>query len=169
MIGKTTTQHVLEYFFLNPTTRVHLRELSRQTGLSMPTIITAVTKLEKEGFVNVERGRAWTFVTANRNRDFLRKKRLFNLAQLYESGLVDALIRSCHPQAIICFGSYSRGEDTEESDIDIAIINGKDGTLPETFEQALRRPLSLHHPKMSRISKEFRENLRNGVVLDGAW
>jgi len=170
MIEQNTVQKAFAFFCDYPTTAIHLRELSRRLSLSMPAVISAVGKLEKEGLVTVDRQRAWTMVRAAGNERFVRLKRVRNLERLYESGLVDALVRiGNHPQAIVCFGSYSRGEDAEQSDIDIAIINGRSGELPETYGKTLRRPVSLHFPKMNRVSSEFRENLRNGIILEGAW
>jgi predicted nucleotidyltransferase len=170
MIGKNIKWKILSYFFTVPNKSIHLRELSRQTGVSMPTIVTTTNTLEQEGLLHIDRQRAWTMVKASGNERFRRLKRVHNLQQLYESGIVDALIKaSNHPQAIICFGSYSRGEDDEKSDIDIAILNGRSGKISEMFDKVLRRPVSLHYPKMERISNEFREELRNGIILDGAW
>ncbi len=170
MVFENNTQRVLAFFFTFPSRTIHLRELSRTMKLTMPAILNAVRKLEQEALVTVERQRAWTFLSANRTERFNRLKRLFNIEQLYESGFVDTVRKEFHhPQAIICFGSFSRGEDDEQSDIDIAILRGRTGSLPKTFAQLLRRKVSLHHPRMERVSQEFRENLRNGIILDGAW
>jgi predicted nucleotidyltransferase len=168
MIKKSTIEQVLEYFFTYPTTRVHLRELARQLHLSMPTIITATSKLAQEKLITIERTRALTIVRATHTKQFTRRKRISNLAQLYESGLIDALDRMCTPDAIICFGSYSRGEDAETSDIDIALINSNGRDVPvEEFEHLMRRKISIHAID-THMSKEFMDNLKNGIVLEGA-
>ena len=51
MIEKSTNQRVLEYFFTSPTKEIHLRELARETKLSLPTILLSVKKLEQEKLV----------------------------------------------------------------------------------------------------------------------
>src|SRR3989344_5216760 len=107
MIEKTTTQQTLEFFCTYPTRHIYLRELSRQLKRSMPAILGAVRKLEKEQLIIVERGKALTVVKANTDYRFRRVKQVHNLSALYASGLVDQLLRAAgHPQAIVCFGSY---------------------------------------------------------------
>ena len=52
-------------------------------------------------------------------------KRAENLKLISESGLVDFLENEFPGCSIILFGSYSRGDDTTNSDIDIAVIGTK--------------------------------------------
>ena len=149
-----------------PTNTIHLRELSRQTNLSMPTIIDITTKLEKQNLLSIQKTVPLTIVKANLNEEFTWRKRLNNIEQLYESGLIQELKKS-HPRAIILFGSYSKGEDTEKSDIDIAII-GKTTIDIRSYEDILKRKISIHTIHWTDTPKEFKENLYNGIVLDGA-
>ena len=169
MIGKNNTQETMEFFFKNPTREVYLRELSRELNLSMPTILAAIEKLRKVQLVIVTKEKAFTNVKANlENKNFFRLKRLSNIEQLYVCGVIDTL-EITHPQSIICFGSYSRGEDVETSDIDIAIIGGNEKDIAlEKFEKELQRKISLHWINPSRISNDFKANLMNGIVLEGA-
>lgn len=164
MIEKSTIERVEEHFFTYPTTVIHLRELSRQLKLSMPTILAAIKKLEKEQLISIDRSGPLTLVRANHTSQFIRRKRVYNLQTLYESGIVDELLKS-YPQAIVCFGSYSRGEDTERSDIDIAVI-GSPANISGKYEAKLKRRISIHNPR--NMSEEFKSNLANGIVLEGA-
>lgn len=171
MIEKNSVQKVLAFFFRFPTKETYLRELSRMLGLSMPTILGAVKKLKQEDLVQVKRGKALTTVKANmENQSFIRMKRVHNLEQLYASGLIDFLIMAYkRPRAIICFGSYARGDDTETSDIDIAIIGGREPKLAfDKYAHQLNRQISLHYISPSKVSDNFKANLCNGIVLDGA-
>ncbi len=171
MIEKNTMQRILAYFFEYPTREVHLRELARQVELSLPPVLEAVKKLRKEELIRVTKGTACTIVKANaENNRFIRLKRVYNLEQLYESGFVDSLIKTFnHPSAIISFGSYSRGEDIERSDIDIAVLGVQQKEIDlASFERKLHRKISLHFPKTQQLSEEFKSNLSNGIVLEGA-
>ena len=51
------------------------------------------------------------------------KKRIFNLNQLYKSNILKEIINKFSPEVISVMGSYSRGEDIEDSDIDLLIIS----------------------------------------------
>ena len=171
MIEKNTTQLILTHFFDFPTASIHLRELSRKTGFSMPTILSAIDKLRKENLVTIKKERAWTMLEANaQDKGFIRSKRLHNLEALYETGLVDALQEKAPGvQAIICFGSYSRGEDIETSDIDIALVGAKEFRIPlDIYEKRLKRTISLHWITMEKARPEFRNNIYNGMILEGA-
>lgn len=171
MIEKNNTQRLWAHFCQHPTSETHLRELARQLTLSMPAIIAAVEKLKRENLITVRKTRPLTLVKANlENKKFVQLKRICNLEQLYESGLVEFLTTQYnHPQAIVCFGSYARGEDTEQSDIDIAIIGAAEKkTDLIVFEKKLKRTIALHHFSPSSISEEFKTNLANGIVLEGS-
>jgi len=171
MIEKNNIQKILETFFKFPTRVFYLRELSRELKLSMPTILNAIKKLKKEDLVVIKKSKAITMISANlENQLFTRLKRIYNLEALYLSGLVDFLYEEYKsPQAIICFGSYSRGDDIERSDIDIAIISSVEKEIDLTkFEKTLLRNISIHIVDLNKISKEFMANLYNGLVLGGA-
>lgn len=171
MVKKNNTQKVLAYFFTFPTQEIHLRELSRIMKLSMPAIISTISALRREQLVVVKRGRVLTTVKAcGDNPLFTRLKRAQNLETLYVSGLVDALSSAFRrPHAIICFGSYSRGDDIETSDVDIAVIGGKQAEPDfKKFEKIIHRTVSVHHVDLNKVSEEFKSNLCNGIVLEGA-
>ena len=70
---------------------------------------------------------------------------------------------------IILFGSFSRGDDIFDSDIDIAIIGIKEKEIPlEKFEKILERAINLNFYRNTReIHKHLRENIFNGIVLRG--
>ncbi len=106
------------------------------------------------------------------NRDstsWLPLKRTQNLLALYESGLVEALVDHYEePSAIILFGSFSRGNDTERSDIDIAVFVDAEKDLDlSKFERKLGRKVHLVETTYKDASKEFLNNLANGIVIHG--
>lgn len=172
MIEKSTIERVLEIFFENPAREFHLRELSRLLKLSMPTIISATDTLSRENLIIKAKGRVLTKAKANRESEkFLRHKRVYNLKKVYDSGIVDYIsISYNHPKAIMLFGSYSRGEDTENSDIDIAVLTKKNLSLSfAKYEKTLKKGVNIHEIDLDRISPEFKSNLANGIVLEGSW
>jgi len=172
MIEESTTKRVLAIFFDNPTKQFHLRELSRTARLSLPTIILSTEKLTREKLIVKKKGKVVTQVHAQReNTDFIRKKRVYNLQKIYDSGIVEDLESTFnHPRAIILFGSFSRGEDTEDSDIDIAIITSKKRAFNTgKYEQIFKRSVNLHEVDLAKTSHEFKANLYNGIILEGSW
>ena len=172
MIDKNSINVVLNTFFDSPTKEFHARELSRKTGLSIFSVLEAIKKLSKEGFLSVHKKGNMKIVKASNSTKFIRTKRVKNLEKLYELGVVDYLNeRYNNPEAIILFGSYSRGDDVESSDIDMAIITKnhiEHKNILEKFEKMLSRKISLHEIDFKKISREFHNNIINGIILEGA-
>jgi len=72
-------------------------------------------------------------------------------------------------EAVSLIGSYSRGEDIMESDVDIVLI-GAEHSLADLskFEKKLGKKIHLTFVGYNDMSKEFYTNLINGFVLKGA-
>lgn len=172
MIQNYNTYRVLQEFFQRPTHRFHLRELSRDLKLGMPSVRSHVHALAKMGLV--AETDAETFKSYVPNVDsplFKTYKRLDTLQRLYDSGLVDFLEKQLsYPTAIILFGSCAYGEDTEKSDIDIAVIARQKELDVSKYERELGRSIQLHaFGSVADMKKtpELFNNIMNGVVLYG--
>jgi predicted nucleotidyltransferase len=94
---------------------------------------------------------------------------------LYEGKLIYEIYNLVgNPKAIVLFGSYRKGDDTENSDIDIAIeVLGEKGLKIVNFgniEQLGYRKninLNLHIFSRNKIDLNLFSNIANGIVLDG--
>jgi len=161
---------ILEYFLKNPTTTIHLRELARKTNFSSAGCSKSLKSLLKKGVIECHKTKAVSNYKATLNSKFLQLKKIYNIYSLYDSGLIDFLKEKYQfPETIIIFGSYSKGEDTEKSDIDIAVITRLEKNLDfSLFEKKLQRKINLLELKnLEKAKKEFINNLINGIVLDG--
>ena len=169
MITKDNNLKVMELFFKFPYRTFHIRELARLTSLSSTGIIKIVNKLKKEGLLITKKAKNIEEIKPDFNGRFLLIKRLHNIFSLYDAGLMDFIKKYYEmPQAIILFGSYSEGTDTEKSDIDIAIISKKKD-IPDfkKFESKLARKISLHLIEINKTEREFKNSLANGIILEG--
>jgi len=128
-----------------------------------------VKELAREKFISCKQKGRIGEIKARAEEPFLQQKRAYNLSQIYLSKLKDLLEREYnHPEAIILFGSYSRGEDTETSDIDLAVATTKKLSLNLTlYEKKLKRKISIHEITLEKVSEEFLNNLANGLVITG--
>ena len=122
-----------------------------------------------KGFLETEKTKVFEYVRASRNREFIIAKKYYNLKTICETGLVRFLRDKYEePEAIILFGSYSKGEDISKSDIDIAIITKKSLDLDlSKYEKKLKRKISIHEIQIKKAEKEFLNELANGIVLYG--
>ncbi|MFB6100911.1 MAG: nucleotidyltransferase domain-containing protein [Candidatus Nanohalobium sp.] len=73
------------------------------------------------------------------------------------------------PNALVLFGSAARGEDTEESDIDILVVAEEKTFDVEEYESEFQREINLQFMNEDELleNKEFANSLANGVVLKG--
>ncbi|MBI4144236.1 nucleotidyltransferase domain-containing protein [Candidatus Woesearchaeota archaeon] len=164
-------QKLKEYFFLNPIAKLRVRQLERTVGVPLPSVIRYVKELEKERILTRITFQNTVFYTADRtSSSFLSEKKLFNLHSVYASGILNFLINEYHNPIIILFGSYARGEDTENSDVDLYVETHKRSASDlSSFEKKLSRPIQLFlYKNLSEIrNKELSNNIVNGIVLNG--
>lgn len=161
---------ILEFFLKHSAGEFHLRELERLTKISLPWVRKITGLLAKEQLILIKKERGLRIAKANRDNElFLAIKQSHNLLSLYKSGVVKMLNESYnHPEAIVLFGSYRRGEDTETSDIDIAVITKRKLNLAlAPFEKKLERKMKVLELEKGKIEKEFLNTLANGIVLTG--
>jgi predicted nucleotidyltransferase len=157
----------MEIFFKFPEKNFHLRELSRMVKLSLPAIKKITSRLEKEKLLILKKEKMFINVYASRNEKFVWLKRSYNLNSLFD--LTNYLNNFYEePEAIVLFGSYSKGEDISKSDVDIAIItNSKKEIDLSKFEKKLARHINLMEIDLKKTEKQFKNSLANGVVLNG--
>ena len=173
---RESTFKIAELIFNHPTKTFHIREISKKTGLSTTAVMAKHTlgDLEKFGIIKVEKTDLTTNIKANTESDSYRfYKKIFNLYRLERYNIIDKLIEMFNAEAIVLFGSFAKGEDIEDSDIDILIItNNQESERSADFiklsENVLKRKMNLHLlPSLEKSSAEFKNNIANGIVLHG--
>ncbi len=169
MVQKNSRELILTEFFDFPRKDFQMRELSRRTGVAQPSVINHLDILVGEGLILKERKSIYPSFRANReNINFKLLKRQKLIWRMRTLGLLDYLETEYTPNCIILFGSGSRGEDTEESDLDIFIQAEENELNLQKYEKKLNRKISLlFEPKIDALSKELLNNLINGQVLSG--
>lgn len=164
-------QMTMEYFFLNPTLKIRVRQLEKKSKLSLPSIIRYCSELEKQGMLKKTKTDNVIFYSADRiSRSYLLEKKLFNIKQLHYSGLIEHIIRELSNPLIIVFGSYSKGEDIENSDIDLytETLSNKEINLKK-YEDKLQRKIQIFRYKNIQSVKNIHlaNNIINGILLNG--
>jgi len=165
-------QEILRLLFIKTGESLNQRAIARALKVSPPAVMKSLPKLEKESLIKLiqdKDSKRWSIELNQDNYKVMQLKRVDNLKLIYESGLADYLEKEFAGATIILFGSYSRGEDTNRSDIDIAIIGRKDKLINlETFESFLERKINLNfYDSFKEIHKNLKENLLNGIILFG--
>ena len=171
MIIKSIKQKIKKYFFVNPTEKLRVRHIERIVKVPLPSVIRYVKELKKEGVLKESEISGVKFYSADRSsKEFLVEKSLFNLKSIFDSKLINYLIEEYNNPLIILFGSYSKGEDIEKSDIDLYIetTNNKK-LLLNKFVITLNRKIHIFSFKsIDKVpNKDLSNNIINGIVLNG--
>jgi predicted nucleotidyltransferase len=169
-------QKILIWFFSFPDREMSLNDLSESLRISKTTANMVVTQLVGAGFLFKEViGRIWR-ISCNKNHIYnYSRKMSYNIMMVYESGIIEEIHDIIeNPRAIVLFGSYRKGDDTEESDIDIAVeLLGNEepkiqelGVIPQ-FGYRKDVTVNLHIFSRNKIDLNLFSNIANGIVLEG--
>src|SRR3989338_10772463 len=169
MKRKNIKQIIKEYFFISPTAKLRVREIERTLKLPLPSVIRYCKELEQEDILTIAKTGNVNFYTASRSETYLLEKKLYNIKQLYVSGLINYLKIELSNPAIVLFGSFAKGEDLEESDIDLYIETPSKKQLNlEKFKKILKREVQIfQHKSLKEITNHhLANNIINGVTLN---
>jgi predicted nucleotidyltransferase len=165
-------QEILRLLFVKAGVKLNQRQIAKLLKVSQPAVMKAVPKLEEGGFIKMEQdreSRRWSIELNRNTHRVMQLKRADNLRLIYESGLADFLEKEFAGASIVLFGSYSRGEDITNSDIDIAVIGRKEKIVElSDYEKCLERRININfYDSFKGIHKRLKENLCNGIMLAG--
>ena len=163
---------ILRFLSIRVGSLLSLRAIAKELKVSATAVSKAIRGLEKEQLVKLKKEGEMNVLLTELNRDnsdAVVFKRSENLKLVHESGLVDFLEGKFPGSVIVLFGSYSYGEDTIKSDIDIAVIGSKQKDIDlNRFEKILEREININfYPCFADINKNLKSNIFNGIVLVG--
>jgi len=165
----------LKLFFEEPTRQFHLRELARLVKKNPVTVQRYLQEFVKSGALTRKKERGLEMYSSNTENLYYKEyKKIYNRFKLIESGLLDFLKKEFSLPTIILFGSYERGEDNENSDVDIFILTEtkKDINL-ENYEKKIKKRIQLHIMAKNEFLKAKKDNpdlinsIINGTILNG--
>jgi len=172
----TTLWKVLHYFFNHPYDEIYLRELAKKANVSVFSAKKAIDELIKEKIlIEIKRGKM-RYVKANTSNLFFRHLKIaFSIKKIEESGLIEYLIKNVPAiHSIILFGSMARGEDDENSDVDLLVIGQRKKLDLSKFEKKVGREIRaiiMRWGEWRIKAKEdkafYIEITTNGIVLYG--
>ncbi|MFQ6135827.1 MAG: nucleotidyltransferase domain-containing protein [Candidatus Hydrothermarchaeales archaeon] len=122
---------VLELFIENPYSQYYLREIARILDISPMTVKRTLDLLEGERLIKREKQKHMVLFRANmESQAFKNLKIAYNLALFEKKGLVNFIKdRLKGLSSLMLYGSYAKGENDRDSDIDLlAISTSKEST-----------------------------------------
>ena len=169
MIQNYSRYKLLQEFFDFPKKDFQVRELSRRIKLAQISVTNHLNLLLKETLIIKEKKHTYPSFRANIDNELFKLLKKQNLLfRMQTSGLLDMLEKEFKPNCIILFGSASRGEDTENSDIDLFVQSNESGIKLERYEKILNRKINLlFEPNIKNLNKELLNNIINGEKMYG--
>ena len=158
----------LKPFFEDCYRRISVREYAKIMRISPPTASKTLARHKAEGLLLRSRYRNYLFFHADsENKKFIDLSKIYWSERLNEfaSGAEKKLTKP----VIILFGSLSKAEAKEDSDVDLAIFAHKKELNTTIFEKKMGRKLQIHWFESIRGIKntELANNILNGYVLRG--
>ncbi|MFC1722972.1 nucleotidyltransferase domain-containing protein [Nanoarchaeota archaeon] len=140
-----------------------VREYARIVGVSPPTASKILSRYEVEGLLISRKDRKYIFYRANRE-----SMQLLDLTKVYwrtkAKQLVEFLKEEFVHANITLFGSLTKLETKNESDIDLYVdARGKSIDLGK-FERKMKRKIQLQF-KNAMSNRNLKRNVDRGVVL----
>ena len=163
-------QRIFSLLCLRTGERLSQREIAIILKVSPTAVSNSMKNLKENNLIKLEKTKTINFISFNSDEQrAIELKRVENLKNIYLSGLSDYLEQELLGGTIILFGSYSRGEDTETSDIDLAVIERKDKMLEfEKYEKILNRKINVNfYNSWKDIHTHLKNNILNGILLHG--
>jgi len=167
---------MLKFFLENPFKEVYLRELAKKLKISPFATKKYADMLAKEKLILSQKKANLRYLKSN-NSDILFKhlKIALNIKKIRDSGIGEFLKNSIpNLSSIVIFGSIAKGEDAEESDIDLVLIGSKNYINIKKFEDKIQKEINIHifswgewKKKMKDDSPFYYEVISYGIPIYG--
>ncbi len=164
---------LLELFYNEPSKHWHFEELLQKAKLSRPQVAHWLKKYAGEELIQryKPRGKMPYYVANYNGPHYQNSKRLYALAMVHESGLLDHLASLEKAETVILFGSFSRWDWYSDSDIDI-FVYGDVGPIPTSkFSSLLRREIQVFSSKdesdLKMMGAPLLQNILKGIAIKG--
>jgi predicted nucleotidyltransferase len=167
---------ILWWFFTHPDKEFSFNDICEQTKTAKTTARTVIDDFEKRNLISKTMiGRLSRLRANTTSPAFKYAKIAYNFETICGTNLIDFILKN-YPQArvIVLFGSYRKGDDTSESDVDIAVeIPGTPELRVETlgtidklgFRENVK--VNTHIFSREKIDTNVFANIANGIVLYG--
>lgn len=176
LYDETAKNKIIEVLFKHPEKEFSLSDLAKEAGVAKANIGNILDEFLSIGLITIEKlSKIWRIKANQTNWLFVKSKIVYNLNFIYTSGIVEYLVDNFkNPKAVVLFGSYRKGEDISNSDIDIAIESNEFKEYETTgfrelaeFEKIIGRKIQIHLFNRKYVDIGVFNNIANGILLWG--
>jgi predicted nucleotidyltransferase len=164
-------QRLLAYYFANPTTRLHLRDLAERLNIDPSNLSKELIRLEREGLFQSEVNGRQKYFQLNREYPLFAEVRSIVSKTIGASSLIAQSLKKIEGiEEAYLYGSFASNQQDAASDIDVLVIGTpRDEALAETvrkIERQLGREVS--YTVLTRKKFESRRT-RKDAFLENVW
>lgn len=164
---------IKELFYNHPTKHWHFEQLMKDASLTRGPTNEWIKKLLKDNLVLriKPKGKMPYYIANYEHPHYQNSKRLYALEKLHESGLLDHLASLEKAKVVILFGSFSRWDWYENSDIDIFVYGDIDEIYVGKFLPKLKREIQFFTGKnghdLEKMGSALLQNIIKGITIKG--
>jgi predicted nucleotidyltransferase len=164
-------QKLLGYYFTNPTTRHHLRDLAERLSVDPSNLSKELIRLEREGLFHSEVSGRQKYFQLNRKYPLFNEVRSIIAKTI---GAVSLLAESLNKiegiEEAYLYGSFARNQQDASSDVDVLVIGKPKSDTMAEIVQKLERQLGreINYTVLTRKELESRRG-RKDAFLENVW
>jgi predicted nucleotidyltransferase len=164
-------QRLLAYYFANPTTRLHLRDLAERLNIDPSNLSKELVRLEREGLFRSEVSGRQKYFQLNRGYPLFAEVRSIVSKTIGGSSLIAQSLKKIEGiEEAYLYGSFASNQQDAASDIDVLVIGTpRDEVLAEAvrkIERQLGREVS--YTVLTRKELDSRR-ARKDAFLENVW
>ncbi len=164
-------QKLLAFYFINPTSRVHLRDLAARLRIDPSNLSKELVKLERAGLFRSDISGRQKYFQLNREYPLFQEVRSIVAKTI---GAIPLMARSLKSIKGIdeawLYGSFARDQQDAASDIDVLVIGAPRGDSLAVAVSKLERQLGREINYTVLTRKEFKaRQVRKDVFLENVW
>jgi len=164
---------VLKLFFQQPAKEWHFEEIVSAAEITRSKATLWLKKFRGEGLIRKikKKGRMPYYLADCISPSYQNRKRLFAFQEMYQSGFLTHLSSLEKAKTIIIFGSFTRWDWYEKSDIDLFIYGDSEGLKIAPYELKLHRDIEVfvceNEADLARYGSGLLQNIFKGTTIKG--
>src|ERR1700685_1787676 len=164
-------QHLLAYYFTNPTARLHLRDVAQRLNIDPSNLSKEFARLEREGLFRSEVSGRQKYFQLNREYPLFDEVRKIVAKTIGAAPLISrALVHIDGIDEAYLYGSFARNQQDAASDIDVLIIGSPSEQALAQAAGKLERQLGREINYTVFTPREFKSRrARKDAFLENVW
>lgn len=170
---RSREEDILEIFFNYPTKQWHFEALLKEAKIARSKMDKWLKRLIAEGIVKKvkEKGKMPYYIGDYENPSYYNRKKIFTLEKFYKAGFLNHLRTLPKAKIVIIFGSMTRGDWYNDSDIDVFVYGNAEGIELVKYEMKFHKEIQMFECEdkkdLEKMGKGLIQNVIRGNLIKG--